>query len=86
MNALARAAQGLDIQPEAFLRVPRIVMSGGARVLIEGHRGLLEYEPERIAVAAAGCRILIKGAGLDLVAMDGDALVVSGQVWAVELE
>jgi len=30
---------------------PRITISGGDRVLIEGHRGLLEFGEERIAAA-----------------------------------
>ena len=76
----------LDIQAEALTRAPRITISGGDRVLIEGHRGLLEYAGDRIAAAGPGCRILIKGEGLSLVAMDRSELVVSGRLWAVELE
>ncbi len=65
---------------------PRIIVSGGGRVLVEGHRGLLEYSEERIAAAGAGCRILIKGEKMGLVAMSGRQLVVAGRLWAVELE
>lgn len=85
-SRLRRLAARLDIQPEAAFAAPRITLSGGARVLVEGHRGLLEYAPERIAAAGAGCRILIKGEGLRLETMDGGELVVSGRLWAVELE
>lgn len=82
----ARIAERLDIQPEAFTGAPRITISGDGRVLIEGHRGLLEYSAERIAAAGAGGRIIVKGEGLALASMSGRELVVTGRLWAVELE
>ncbi len=85
-----RFAEGLSrlagVPQEAFSAAPRITVSGGSRVLIEGHRGLLEYSAERIAASAAGCRVIVKGEGLGLEAMNAKELVVSGRLWAVELE
>lgn len=81
-----RIARLLDVPAEAISTAPRITMSGGGRVLIEGHRGLLEYAADRIAAAAAGCRVIVRGEDLSLTAMDARKLVVSGRVWAVELE
>lgn len=86
LSITERLAQKLDIPPEAFSDAPRITISGGARVLVEGHRGLLEYADDRIAAAGPGCKILIKGEGLGLEAMNGRELVVTGRLWAVELE
>lgn len=71
---------------ESVLDTPRITISGEGRVLVEGHRGLLEYAEDRIAAAGPGYRILIRGEKLALVAMDRRELVVSGRLWAVELE
>ena len=76
----------LDIPAEAATAAPRITISGDGRVLVEGHRGLLEYAGDRIAAAGPGCRILIKGEGLGLVAMNRREMVVSGRLWAVELQ
>ena len=76
----------LDIPAEAVVAAPRITISGDDRVLVEGHRGLLEYAADRIAAAGPGCRILIKGENLGLVAMNRREMVVSGHLWAVELE
>ena len=76
----------LDVPAESMLDAPRITISGGGRVLVEGHRGLLEYAEDRIAAAGPGCRILIKGEKLGLVAMNRREMVVSGHLWAVELE
>ena len=81
-----RAARLLDVPADGISGAPRITLSGASRVLVEGHRGLLEYAEDRIAAAGAGCRVLIKGSGLALTAMDARQLVVSGHIWAVELE
>ncbi|MBR2717626.1 MAG: YabP/YqfC family sporulation protein [Oscillospiraceae bacterium] len=85
-SAIKQLARRLDIQEEAVSAAPRIVISGNGRVLVEGHRGLLEYSAERVAAAGAGCRILIKGEKLMLEAMSGRQLVVTGRLWAVEVE
>ncbi|MCD7846260.1 MAG: YabP/YqfC family sporulation protein [Oscillospiraceae bacterium] len=81
-----RVIQKLDIPAESISGAPRVTISGGTRVLIEGHKGLLEYAEDRIAAAGSGCRVLIKGENLGLVAMDRDEMVVSGRLWAVEIE
>ena len=84
---LAPVLAGLfDIQEEALSGAPRIIISGSSRVMIEGHRGLLEYSRERIAAAGANCRVLVRGEELGLLAMDGRTLVITGRLWAVELE
>lgn len=79
-------AARLDLPAEAVSAAPRITISGGDRVLIEGHRGLLEYGEDRIAAAGVNCTILIKGEALRMRAMSGRELVVTGRLWAVELE
>ena len=85
-QAARKVAQWLDLPQDGISGAPRITVSGGARVLIEGHKGLLEYSDERIAAAGIGCRVLVKGDGLTLSAMDAATLAVTGKIWAVELE
>ena len=85
-SRMQRLLSRLDTPAAALTQAPRITISGGRQVLVEGHRGLLEYAGDRIAAAGPGCRILIKGEGLCLVAMDRHELVVSGRLWAVEME
>lgn len=82
----ARLGERLDIQPEARLEGPRITISGDERVLIEGHRGLLEYSDERIAAARRNGRILVKGESLRLAAMTERELLILGRLWSVEFE
>ena len=83
----ARTLAGwLDLPQDGISGAPRITVSGGAQVRIEGHRGLLEYSGERIAAAGAGCRVIVKGDGLTLAAMDAQTMAITGKIWAVEIE
>lgn len=81
-----RAAGWFDISGDARPTAPRITISGDSRVLVEGHRGLLEYADERIAAARVNGRILITGEGLRLLTMTDCELVVTGRIWTVEIE
>lgn len=81
-----RAAGWFDIPEEVRSAAPRITISGDSRVLVEGHRGLLEYADERIAAARVNGRILITGEGLRLLTMTDCELVVTGRIWTVEIE
>lgn len=82
-----KLSRKFEIPQEALSQAPRITVSGMSSVLVEGHRGLLEYEPERVAAAAgAGGKVIIKGENLRLVSMSRSDLTVSGKLWAVELE
>ena len=85
-NLAARIGEQFDIPAESRSVGPRITISGDDRVLIEGHRGLLEYSSERVAAARVNGRVLVKGEGLYLSVMTERELIVTGRIWSVELE
>lgn len=64
--------------------VPKITITGKARVLVENHKGLLGYEEELVEVNGGRIRILIHGTDLELRAMNRNDLVVTGQIMSVE--
>lgn len=85
-RADARLARQTGLPQEGLGPSPRITVSGLSHVLVEGQRGLEEYEPDRIAVAVSRGRVVIRGEKLCLEAMSGSELSVSGRLWAVEME
>lgn len=85
-RADARAARLVGVPQESMGLAPRITISGSARVLVEGLRALEEYTPERVAASVSAGRVIVRGEGLHLVAMDQSELIVSGRIWGVELE
>jgi sporulation protein YqfC len=79
-------AERFDLPAETAAGLPRITITGDSRVLIENHKGLLEYSDELIQVSGGRVRVRISGQGLLLRAMDGEMLLISGKIFAVELE
>lgn len=82
MEQLTNAA---DLQDEPIPGLPLIEIAGERRVLIENHRGVVEYGSETIRVKVKYGQVCICGCGLELVRMTRGQLVISGRVDAVQL-
>lgn len=63
---------------------PRVEITGNDRVLIENHKGILEYDETIMRVKCSGCEIRITGIDLTLTALSIDELAVNGTIAAVE--
>ena len=83
-DILAKTARIFDLPGEPALGVPRVTVTGTARVHVENHRGLLEYGEEQITVNAAGMMIRLRGEKMEIAAMTDLELVVTGTVLSVE--
>lgn len=82
---MERTAQALDIPVEAT-GLPRVEVTGRHEVRMENHKGILAYGREEIIVSGGKLLIKVKGDELELKAMNGDELLITGTVTAVELE
>lgn len=78
-------AERFELPPEAVAGMPRITITGRSRVLVENHRGLLEYGEDTVEVAGGRIRVRIHGAELQLRAMDRNDLVITGRILSVEV-
>jgi sporulation protein YqfC len=78
-------AERLDVPAEAAGSV-KVTLSGRRSVLVENHRGLLAYARECVEIGGGTVRVRIRGEDLSLSAMDGEAMRITGTVFAVELE
>ena len=79
-------ASRLNLPPEALAQLPKVTISGGRRVMVEHHCGLLAYSTEIIEVAGNGLRVRILGDGLCLRAMDAVTVLITGRIQSLELE
>ena len=84
-GVLGRAADKFDLPGEVFGNQPRITLVGGGRVLVENHRGLLDYGDEEIAIAGGRLSIKVIGSGLALRGMSREALLITGDIFRIEL-
>ena len=79
-------AERFDVPALAVNAAPRITLSGDRQVLVENHRGILEYGGETVVLGGGRLRITIRGQGLCLRAMDSEMILVGGEIFGVDLE
>ena len=81
-----RLAQRLELPGELMEGVMRLTLIGGERVLIENHKGLLDYTDECVEVSGGRMRLRVRGSGLLLRSMSSEEVLVTGRVFAVEVD
>ena len=75
----------LDLPGETLPGQVLVEIAGENRVLIEQHRGIREYTPERIGVCVRYGMVEICGRGLELRSMSREQLIICGQIDSVTL-
>ena len=76
----------LDIPKEVSTNTPKITVSGFEEILIENHRGILEYEEFFIRLNTYIGIININGFNLKLQEMTGDDIIVKGKIDSIDFE
>jgi len=79
-----RMAGKFDIPGDVLGGHPRVTITGSTRVLVDNHKGLLDYGREEIAVAGRGLALKISGAELELRAMNTESMLITGDIFKVE--
>ncbi|MBR4971932.1 MAG: YabP/YqfC family sporulation protein [Oscillospiraceae bacterium] len=80
-----KLTQGWSAGVEPLTKQPILEFCGEGRLLIENHKGVIEYGTERIGVNVGYGQIVISGEGLRLCRMQGEQLVILGQVDQIAL-
>lgn len=71
---------------EPLPELPIVELAGDNRVLIENHRGIVQYTGERIGVRVKYGLLLVCGCRLHLACMTRERLVISGRIDGIHLE
>ena len=77
---MERLADGMDLMGEPLPGQPLVELAGDRRVLIEYHKGVVQYSRERICVRVNYGTVCVCGAGLELSRMTAEQLVISGRI------
>lgn len=76
----------MELPAEAVVGAAKLTVTDGRRILVENHRGLLEYGAEQIRVSTGRGQIILRGSGLTLGAMNGSELLIRGRLQSAEWE
>lgn len=84
-SLLERTAQALDLPADAVAGLPRVELVGDKELRMENHRGILAYGDQEIHVSGGPFVIKVTGEGLELRAMTGLELLITGRITGIEL-
>ena len=77
---MERLADSADLSGEPLPLQPLVELAGDRRVLIENHRGVVQYSREKICVKVRYGTVAVTGCGLELSRMTREQLVISGRI------
>lgn len=82
---MERISRDLDITLEPLPGLPLVEITGDRRVLIENHRGVLQYGKDKICIKVKFGQVSVHGCGLELERMTKDGLIICGRIDGVTL-
>lgn len=85
VSFLERASTALDLPADVLAGMPRIELVGDGELRMENHKGILSYGTEEIHVSGGPFVVKITGHDLELRAMTGLELLVTGRISGIEL-
>ncbi|MGB9886037.1 MAG: sporulation protein YqfC [Moorellales bacterium] len=78
-----RLAQALDLPRDLLADLPRVTVVGSSQVTVENHRGLIEFTPTRVRIAAKEGAVEVEGEQLTLRLILAEEIILEGRVRAV---
>ena len=83
-SILEKTVQALDL-PSDVAGLPRIELLGDQELRVEYHKGILAYGSEEIHVSGGKLILKVRGADLELRAMNASELLITGTILGVDL-
>ena len=82
---LERTADLFDLPADVLAGLPRLEVVGDRELRMENHKGIVSYGSEEIHVSAGSYLVKISGQGLELRAMTGLELLITGKIEQIRL-
>lgn len=82
---LERTAEVFDLPADALAGLPKLELVGDGELRVENHKGILAYGQEEIHISGGMYLIKIVGQGLELRAMTGIELLITGKIVQISL-
>lgn len=84
-SLVRKLLDNVDLPEESLPSQSVVELLGDGRVLIEHHKGVLEYGPERIGVRVGFGAVCVTGTNLRLGLMTCQKLVILGRIATIEI-
>ena len=80
-----KVAQVFSLPADVIAGLPLLELTGDRQLRVEGHRGILAYDPREIHIGGGKLTIRVRGLDLELKVMNRLELLITGQIFGVEL-
>ena len=77
-------ANRLELPEEAVAGAAKVTVTAGRKALIENHRGIMEYGPEKIVIGTERGKLSLSGSALRIMAMNQNDLLIGGDLQYAE--
>ncbi|MBP2626360.1 MAG: sporulation protein YqfC [Firmicutes bacterium] len=81
-----RLAGVLEIPQDIVLDLPRITMLGNQQLLVENHKGIIEYTPSLVRIKLNQGELLVAGKNLMLGNLQIEQILVEGTVGEIKYD
>lgn len=78
-----KLAQAFDLPKDIILDLPRIIIVGDLQLVVENHRGIVEYTPDKVVLAMENGRIHIVGEDLIIGSVYAEEITVTGKILSI---
>ena len=82
---MERATELMDLPGDALAGLPRLELVGDRELRMENHKGILAYGSEEIHVSGGVFIVQVSGRELELRAMNGVELLITGRIEQIRL-
>ena len=79
-----KMSEAFELPKEITLDLPKISMVGNMQMLVENHKGIIEYTPERVRVNSTNGVIRVQGEGLNLRNIAVEDIMITGSIRSIE--
>lgn len=74
----------LELPQDIVLGVPILTMQGNAELMIENHRGLLQYDSDQIRVRTKTFAVQVEGKELSIQEYRKELLIIRGKIERIQ--
>ncbi len=75
----------LELPKDLVMDLPRVTLLGDMQVIVENHRGIIEYTRERVRISTSLGELIIDGTSLALRTIFPEEIAVDGKIRALSL-
>ncbi|NLY51862.1 MAG: sporulation protein YqfC [Firmicutes bacterium] len=81
---LQNLTTAFELPADVVLNLPRITITGNVQLLMENHKGIISYDPEKIRIRTQHGEVAITGTKLKIDSLFASEVRINGHIHGIE--